>query len=615
MNAVPLLRRFSRKGVRRTQRLMLGAALSCFFCGCVTRTVRVSSDPSGAAVTLDRGPVKRTPYTERLKWNDSEYPSHTIRVSLPEHEAQERRLSKAEAKAMPKKEVWDLLFRLPRLMAGLDVSFVSEPSGADVSIDRKQTLTTPAKGMVRFVRESSTADWSTPTATFSLKDHATVARSLDYETLRKNPTVSVSLARVRHRLPVDITCNVDGAAVKVNGKDIGTTPLRHEFTFSRQGADQSWDTFLVEVLKEGYRAKSDEKLPPGSDQPFSMQLDYATALSGRLEAALDPIRFVYTPVVEMKPMPGGMQIVESKVLSQVGDIEREPVVGGATKITDFQLDLVRRHYNRIGVLPDSKAIIYSIAVQPEEDLYFNLWEQQGDQVARTRRTDASQQDLEVHASPDGEWFYFSSDRLSKGRYNIWRIPAKRRGGFTKITDSPSAIIDTQPAVSPDGAKMACTRWLRELDQPQIWICTADGSLPTQMRVGHSPSWAPDSKQLAYVAPDTNGYEKIWIMDQDGGSPTQLTAGDHVDAYPVWMPDGKRIVFASNQAVNEEGERNFDIWMMDIDGGKVTQLTVNGSHDTRPAVTPDGRHVYFYSNRGARRTGEPAMQIWRFNLPD
>jgi Tol biopolymer transport system component len=309
-----------------------------------------------------------------------------------------------------------------------------------------------------------------------------------------------------------------------------------------------------------------------------------------------------------------MVVSLQNLLSQVGDIEREPKVGGATKITDFELDRAK-YESRISVMTNGQRITYAVPFwlpQSPDKTYFNLWLQRVNE--RTRVTDATQQDLEVNVSPAGQWIYFSSDRLMPGRYNIWRVPAVGRGGLTKITDSPSSVIDTEPAISPDGAKMAYTCFLRGTKLPQIWVANADGTLPTQIRVGKSPSWSPDGTKIAYVAPDTAGHEKIWIMEADGSAPTQLTLGEHTDQYPVWTPNGKRIVFASDQAVNEEGQRNFDIWIMKSDGTGITQLTVNGSHDTRPVITPDGKYVYFNSNRGARRPGEPALQIWRIELP-
>lgn len=120
------------------------------------------------------------------------------------------------------------------------------------------------------------------------------------------------------------------------------------------------------------------------------------------------------------------------------------------KITDFDLDRAK-YESRISVMTNSQQIIYSIPFwlpQSPDKTYFNLWLQRGNE--RTRVTDATQQDLEVNTSPDGQWFYFSSDRLSPGRYNIWRVRTVGRGGLTKITDSPSSVVDTEPAVTGGG---------------------------------------------------------------------------------------------------------------------------------------------------------------------
>ena len=178
----------------------------------------------------------------------------------------------------------------------------------------------------------------------------------------------------------------------------------------------------------------------------------------------------------------------------------------------------------------------------------------------------------------------------------------------------SSIVDTEPVVSPDGQTIAFTSFLRDSNTSQIWTANADGTLPTQIRIGRSAAWSPDGTKLTYVAPDNTRYGQIWVMNAEGRNPTQLSSGDHRDKYPIWAPDGTRIIYAPEQAINEEGGPNFDIWMMGTDGTNRTQLTVNGSYDTRPAVSPDGKFIYFMSNRGAKREFDDNWQIWRIELP-
>ena len=269
---------------------------------------------------------------------------------------------------------------------------------------------------------------------------------------------------------------------------------------------------------------------------------------------------------------------------------------------------------RISLVPDGSKLTFSLpaTVNGKTNAYFNLWMRSGNE--QSRLTEAPQIDIEGCISPDGQWLYFSSDRLQPGKQNIWRMQTDGRGGYTPITTSPSSRVDTYPSASPDGKKIAFTTFLDGVEAPQIWIINSDGTLPTQIRSGKFPSWSPDGAHIAFVAPDNSGHDKIMVMAADGGTPTQLTSGEFTETYPTWTPDSKRIVYASDRGLSEDGDHNYDIWIMKADGTQPTQLSLNGSYDTRPEVSKDGKNVYFLSNRGARKSGEAALQIWRIDLP-
>ena len=47
-------------------------------------------------------------------------------------------------------------------------------------------------------------------------------------------------------------------------------------------------------------------------------------------------------------------------------------------------------------------------------------------------------------------------------------------------------------------KLAYISFIPNSKAPHIWIANADGTLPTQIRIGRNPSWSPDSSKLAYT---------------------------------------------------------------------------------------------------------------------
>jgi TolB protein len=89
--------------------------------------------------------------------------------------------------------------------------------------------------------------------------------------------------------------------------------------------------------------------------------------------------------------------------------------------------------------------------------------------------------------------------------------------------------------------------------------------------------------------------EIFIMSPDGSSVQPLTdrAGcTHGDAFPIFSPDGKKIVFDSNRLTTNTGVLNIsDLFLMGSDGTEQTLLT----RGTSATWSPDSKRIAFHAS--------------------
>ena len=74
--------------------------------------------------------------------------------------------------------------------------------------------------------------------------------------------------------------------------------------------------------------------------------------------------------------------------------------------------------------------------------------------------------------------------------------------------------------------------------------------------------------------------------------------------PSWHPDGGRIVFSSNMDDWREDLKsfghNFELYLMDVNGGGLQRITYNKVFDSFPMFSPNGKRLVFASNRNAAK---------------
>jgi len=96
------------------------------------------------------------------------------------------------------------------------------------------------------------------------------------------------------------------------------------------------------------------------------------------------------------------------------------------------------------------------------------------------------------------------------------------------------------------------------------------------------------------------------MNRDGSGLRQVTNTGGSNFAPYFHPDGKRIIFASNQ--HDPKGRNFDLYLVNLDGSGLERVTHNESFDGFPMFSPDGTRLVFASNRFEAKRGETNIFI-------
>lgn len=78
-----------------------------------------------------------------------------------------------------------------------------------------------------------------------------------------------------------------------------------------------------------------------------------------------------------------------------------------------------------------------------------------------------------------------------------------------------------------------------------------------------PSWTPDGKQIIFSSNHKNprgGNFDIYIVSLDGTGLTQITSDEGFDGFPMFSPDGKKLIWGSGR--NAMGERDVNLFIAD-----------------------------------------------------
>jgi eukaryotic-like serine/threonine-protein kinase len=333
---------------------------------------------------------------------------------------------------------------------------------------------------------------------------------------------------------------------------------------------------------------------------------------------------------------GGMWGLGGAILftrSTGGPIFRVSATGGeATAVTKLEKQTSHRFPQ---FLPDGRHFLFLAQGSPETSgIYLGSLDS-----SETKRLVASES-AGVYA-PEGWLLFIRSGTLLAQHLDL----AKQQLTGEVITVADPITYDSgvqAPAVSVSATNVITYRAGGGSGQRQLtWFDRSGKALGTLAAPDQNnllaPRLSPDGRRVAAFRA-TQGNQDIWIIDAD--RLTRFTFDSSFDRFPIWSPDGSRIVFdstrkghrdlyskLSNGGASEElllessqdkgagdwssdgrfiavasadPQGAYDLWMLPMQGDRKPFVFLKTNYDERrPSFSPDGRWVAYMSNESGR----------------
>jgi dipeptidyl aminopeptidase/acylaminoacyl peptidase len=307
-----------------------------------------------------------------------------------------------------------------------------------------------------------------------------------------------------------------------------------------------------------------------------------------------------------------------------------PAESGKRPMTFLDIQEMRRA-GSFAPSPDGRRMLYTVSfpdwkeARRQSDIFLVSLE---DGLPSTRQMTFTDKKDETNPtwSPDGSFFIFASNReapANAGNQRQLYLMRPDGGEARRITDAKDGVSDF--AFSRDG------KWLvyrsgksgeeRLYRLPVEGIDSAEAeALPKHPTGIQRWEWAPDSRRIYYLAPDTldpdeklrrekrftveirnaeTPLSSLWAMDLDPHTTTRLTRDSTitVSAFTV-SKDGKWIGFYGISADRykrniTEQSINGDPFLLEVATGRIERLVKNEEvAESVPSFSPDGRWVAF-----------------------
>ncbi|HLJ17400.1 MAG TPA: winged helix-turn-helix domain-containing protein [Bryobacteraceae bacterium] len=169
-------------------------------------------------------------------------------------------------------------------------------------------------------------------------------------------------------------------------------------------------------------------------------------------------------------------------------------------------------------------------------------------------------------SPDGKLMAYSSAGGLNGEQDLY---VRQVAGGLPVRLTFDGAGNTAPDFSADGTRIV---FQSNRNGGGIYEVPAlGGEARLLARGGLNPKYSPDGSLVAYwvgtaaIDVDVPGSGAVWVVPVSGATPRRIGANFTAARQPIWLPDGKRLLFVGYTSAKAFDKSAIDWWVVARDG--------------------------------------------------